>query len=388
LVGFARRRLVDQLRRRGASLQELQEAEEVLDPEALTIGFGRRFATYKRANLLFRDAARLARILNDPERPVQIIFAGKAHPADDEGKHFIQEIVHHCRRKEFRKRVVFLEDYDVNIGRYMVQGVDVWLNNPRRPYEACGTSGMKVPPNGGLHMSILDGWWDEAYDAEVGWAIGRGEEYQDSAAQDDMESRALYDLLEEEVVPLYYRRGEDGLPRGWLAKMKASIERLTPRFNTNRMIREYTEFYYLPALQHWARLSGNKFQAARALARWREKVRKAWSGVRLMEVSAHDQGEMHVGSEFAVRCVANLNGLAPKDVLVELYYGPLDPLGGLLSSAKRPMRCEKTAEDGTHEFAGEVACEKSGKYGYAVRILPHHPNLVNSWEMGMVVWSQ
>ncbi|MDW7710539.1 MAG: alpha-glucan family phosphorylase [Deferrisomatales bacterium] len=387
LVGFVRRRLTEQFHRRGAPAQELQHAEEVLDPEALTIGFARRFATYKRANLLFRDPERLARILNDPERPVQIIFAGKAHPADNEGKRFIQEIIHQCRKKELRKRVVFLEDYDVNIGRYLVQGADVWLNTPRRPLEACGTSGMKVPANGGLNLSVLDGWWDEAYDGEVGWAIGRGEEYDDPAAQDEVESRALYDLLEEEVVPLFYQRGDDGLSRGWISRMKHSMGRLTPVYNTNRMIREYAEHFYLPALQHWSRLSRSGFQAARALARWKERVRAAWPGVRVVSVEADDQREMHVGEEFAVRCTVALNGLDPQDVLLELYYGRLDPFGGLGEASRRTLRYDAVQEDGTHDFLGEVPCERSGKVGYAVRVLPHHPNLAGPWDLGLVAWS-
>ncbi|MBE0617191.1 MAG: alpha-glucan family phosphorylase [Proteobacteria bacterium] len=387
LVGFVRRRLAEQLRRRGAAGQELLDAEEVLDPEALTIGFARRFATYKRATLLFQEPERLARVLNEAGRPVQIIFAGKAHPADNEGKRFIQEIIHHCRRREFRKRVVFLEDYDVNIARYLVQGVDVWLNTPRRPLEACGTSGMKVPPNGGLHLSVLDGWWDEAYDGEVGWAIGRGEEYTDPGLQDGVESRALYDLLEEEVVPLYYTRGEDGLPRSWIAKMKASMGRLTPVYNTNRMIRDYAEHYYLPALQHWGRLSRNGFQAAKALARWKERVRKAWHGVRVLEVMADDQREMRVGEEFPVRCAVALNGLDPQDVLLELYYGALDPFGGLGKASRRALRHDATRGDGAHEFVGDAPCERSGKVGYAVRVLPHHPNLAGPWDVGLVAWS-
>jgi starch phosphorylase len=335
---------------------------------------------------LFRDPARLARILNDPQRPVQIIFAGKAHPADNGGKHLIQEIIHYCRRPEFRKRVVFLEDYDLHLARYMVQGVDVWLNNPRRPLEACGTSGMKVPPNGGLHLSVLDGWWDEAYSNEVGWAIGQGEEYDDPEVQDVVESSALYDLLEDEVVPLYYQRGDEGLPRGWTAKMKASLARLTPVFSTNRMVRQYTEEYYLPALQHWNRLRGNGFQAAKALARWKERVRGAWGGVQVVRVDAAGDDEVTVGTEFPVRCTVQLNGLDPSDVQVELYYGPVAPLGGLASAARRTMRSDSAVADG-HEFAGEVPCSRSGKHGFAVRVLPHHPNLVHPWDLGLVAWN-
>ena len=386
LVGFARQRLQEQLRRRGAGAQELYAAREVLDPEALTIGFARRFATYKRATLLFRDPERLAAILNDPQRPVQLIFAGKAHPSDNGGKQLIQEIIHHCRRPEFRKRVVFLEDYDLQVARYMVQGVDVWLNNPRRPLEACGTSGMKVPPNGGLHLSVLDGWWDEAYNNEVGWAIGQGEEYDDPALQDEVESSALYDLLVDDVVRLYYARGEDDLPRGWIARVKASVEQLTPVYNTNRMVRQYTEQYYLPALQHWNRLRSNGFQAARALARWKQKVRAAWPGVRVSAVEAAAASTVQVGDEFPVRCSVELNGLEPTDVVVELYYGAVDPLGGLSQPARRGMRSEGVGKDG-HRFSGEVPCPRSGKQGYTVRILPHHPNLAHPWDLGLVAWN-
>ncbi len=385
LVGFARQRLQEQLRRRGAGAQDLHAAQEVLDPDALTIGFARRFATYKRATLLFKDPERLAAILNDPQRPVQLIFAGKAHPADNGGKQLIQEIIHYCRRPEFRKRVVFLEDYDLHLARYLVQGVDVWLNNPRRPLEACGTSGMKVPANGGLHLSVLDGWWDEAYNSEVGWAIGQGEEYDDPALQDEVESSALYDLLADEVVPLYYARGEDDLPRGWIARIKASMEQLTPVYSTNRMVRQYTENFYLPALQHWNKLRSNHFQAARALARWKQKVRAAWPGVRVSAVATDAASTLQVGDELPVHCTVTLNGLEPADVVVELYYGAMDPFGGLTQPARRGMRSKGVGKDG-HGFAGEVPCPRSGKQGYTVRVLPHHPNLAHPWDLGLVAW--
>ncbi len=387
LVGFVRRKLADQLRRRGAKPHEIRDAEEVLDPEVLTIGFARRFATYKRATLLFRDPERLARILNDPDRPVQIIFAGKAHPADEDGKRFIQQIVHHCRDKVFRKRVVFLEDYDLNTARYLVQGVDVWLNTPRRPLEACGTSGMKVHPNGGLHLSVLDGWWDEAFDGEVGWAIGRGEEYADTENQDRVESLDLYDLLEQEVVPTYYARGEDGLPRGWIAKAKTAMERLTPVFNTNRMVREYTEHYYLPALRLWTRFGQDDCRAARALAGWKHRVRQAWDGVRVLDVQADDGVGRQVGDELPVRCVVALNGLSPDDVRVEVYHGPLGPAGSIAEPAHRVLHPEGEQDDGAWNFAGEVPCRRTGRHGYAVRVLPRHPNLTSPWDMGLVVWA-
>ncbi len=219
----------------------------MLDPEALTIGFARRFATYKRGNLLFRNLERLTALLSNKERPLQIIYSGKAHPKDHGGKELIAEIMQFARRPEFRRRVVFLEDYDINVARYLVQGVDVWLNNPRRPLEASGTSGMKAAANGALNLSILDGWWVEGFDGENGWAIGAGEEYTDLTYQDDVESRATYDLIEQELIPLFYTRSSDGLPRGWLRRMKRAITTLAPVFNTGRMVAEYTRVSYEPS---------------------------------------------------------------------------------------------------------------------------------------------
>ena len=247
LVHYARTRLASQVRQRGGTDAEITVAGGVLFPDALTIGFARRFATYKRATLLLRDVDRLKRILTDPKRPVQILLAGKAHPHDTEGKELIRQIIRFARDPQVRRTVVFLEDYDISVARYLVQGADVWLNTPRRPNEASGTSGMKLLANGGLNLSILDGWWDEAYDREVGWAIGNGEEYSNPEYQDQVESEALYHILENDVVPLFYDRDAAGIPRGWLAKMKASMKRLSPIFSTNRMVAEYAERFYLPA---------------------------------------------------------------------------------------------------------------------------------------------
>ncbi len=251
-------RLKQQLKNRGALPAEIARAEEVLDADALTIGFARRFATYKRGTLVFRNLERLAALLNNKDRPVQFIFSGKAHPKDHGGKELIAEILQLARRPEFRRRIVFLEDYDINVARYMVQGVDVWLNNPRRPLEASGTSGMKVCCNGGLNLSILDGWWCEGYDGDNGWAIGAGEEYTDLTYQDDVESRAIYDLLEQEIVPLFYNRTSDGLPRGWLKRMKRSMMTLCPVFNTGRMVAEYLTTCYFPSAQRFVRLDGGQ----------------------------------------------------------------------------------------------------------------------------------
>ena len=266
----------------------------MLDPEALTIGFARRFATYKRGTLIFRNLDRLAAILNDKDRPVQILFAGKAHPRDHGGKELIAEITHVCRRPEFRRRMVFIEDYDINVARYLVQGVDVWLNNPRRPLEASGTSGMKVCVNGGLNLSILDGWWCEGYTGDNGWAIGAGEEYTDLTYQDDIESRAIYDLLEQEIVPLFYTRSSDGMPRGWLKVMKRSMSTVCPIFNTSRMVQEYVEKCYSPSTERYERLTQDHLAKAINLAQWRRKLTKDWGQVRVEQVEAktarHDAG--------------------------------------------------------------------------------------------------
>ena len=252
LVNYARQALESQLRRRGGSDAEVAAARSVLNPDALTIGFARRFATYKRATLLLRDIPRLKRILTNPARPVQILVAGKAHPHDSAGKDLIRQIIHFASDPEVRSSVVFLEDYDIRVARHLVQGADVWLNTPRRPNEASGTSGMKLLPNGGLNLSVLDGWWAEAYDREVGWAIGHGEDYDNDEYQDAVESEALYNLLEKDVTLLFYDRDEENLPRRWIAKMKNSMKRLSPIFSTNRMVREYVERFYMPAAKRYS----------------------------------------------------------------------------------------------------------------------------------------
>jgi starch phosphorylase len=249
LVEWVRKRLPQQFERRGTDATELAWTRRVLDPDVLTVGWARRFTTYKRALLLFRDPNRLHRLLTDAERPIQIVLAGKAHPNDHEGRRLIREVASFAAHPHLRHKVVLLANYDIGIARMLVRGVDLWLNTPRRPLEASGTSGMKVVPNGGLNLSTLDGWWAEAFDADVGWALGGPESPDDPDLQDEADSRRLYDLLETEIVPLFYRRGADGLPEGWISKMRASIRRLSPVYNTNRMVAEYLDRFYLPALR-------------------------------------------------------------------------------------------------------------------------------------------
>jgi starch phosphorylase len=390
LVAFARRRLRAQLEQRGSRPSEIRLAEEVLDPEALTIGFARRFATYKRATLLFHDVERLARIVGDRDRPVQLIFAGKAHPRDNPGKELIRQIIHHARRAEFRNRIVFIEDYDMVVARYLLQGVDVWLNTPRRPHEASGTSGMKATANGALNLSVLDGWWDEAYTPETGWAIGRGEEYADDQVgyQDGVEANAIYDLLEKEIVSLFYDRGRDGLPRGWLAKMKAAMRDHAGVFNTNRMVRDYTELCYLPSAQRSERLGQNDLEGARQLAAWKARVRQEWGKVRIERVTAESSAtqDLKVGDQLQVEAVVSLGELKPTDVSVEVYYGSLDSEGLIVDGQALPMLIAQSKGQGTYVFAGAIACKTSGRHGYALRIVPHHEDLGNPLEMGLILW--
>lgn len=386
LVAFARGRLKAQLKRRGSPPSEITAADEVLDPDALTIGFARRFATYKRGDLIFRNSERIAALLNDKDRPVQFIFSGKAHPKDTGGKELIQRVVQQSRLPQFRRRVVFLEDYDMNVARYLIQGVDVWLNNPRRPLEASGTSGMKVVPNGGLNLSVLDGWWVEGYDGDNGWAIGAGEEYTDLTYQDEVESRALLELIERDIAPMFYKRGADGLPREWIRRMKRNIMTLVPVFNTNRMVEEYTERCYLPSHRRAAKLSVEHLQAAKELAVWRRRLMSDWSQVRVEGVEAPAGDSLSVGSEFPVKARVNLGALSPDDVEVQLYHGVLDALGEIADPRATALQADGQRNGSSVLFTGSVPCRASGQFGFSIRVVPKHPNLAHSFEPGLVTW--
>ena len=385
MVSFARKRLIYFLTRRGALEHEVQTAREVLDPEALTIGFARRFATYKRGTLLFRDGERLKKILCSHDRPVQIIIAGKAHPRDNEGKELIKQIIHFARQPEVRHHIVFLEDYDIALGRSLVQGVDVWLNTPRRPMEACGTSGMKALFNGSLNASILDGWWAEAYQGGRGWAIGAGEDYIDYALQDEVESNALYHLLEEEIVPLFYQRGNDNLPRGWIAKMKTSMRILCPMFNSNRMVREYTERFYLPAMSECRKLTEHN-DALPSYCHWKNTIRQSWKDVAVVKVESINHDRVTVGRPISVKATIALGALTPADVQVQLYIGRTNPEGEILDAQSVVLEDPRQLNDGLWVFSGSTTCRQSGRYGYSVRVLPAHPSMTHSLEMRLMRW--
>jgi starch phosphorylase len=392
LVSFSRRRLAEQLEKRGAPQSEIDAAQEVLDPDALTIGFARRFATYKRATLLLRNPERLEKILNNPGRPVQVIFAGKAHPRDDAGKEFIRQIVSLARWKEFRRRIVFLDEYDMSVSRYLVQGSDVWLNTPLRPMEASGTSGMKAAANGGLNLSTLDGWWDEAWKESdtrlIGWAIGRGENYPSSDVQDQLEADALYELLERDVVPAFYERGADRVPQRWIVRMKASLGTLCHNFNTHRMVREYTERYYLAAHERFGALAAGNAARAKALAAWIERVRKAWPEVRVVSVANHSPVSLPVGEPVQAQVRVQLGSLTPQDVAVELYQGRLNADSEIVNAIATPMRPAGPVEAGSCLFEAQpVACKDSGLHGFTVRVLPFHPDLPDGLIPGLISWA-
>ena len=387
LVSFARQRLQEQLQRRGAADVDLAAAGEVLNPEALTIGFGRRVAGYKRGLLLFRDRERLARILGNRERSVQLIIAGKAHPQDNGAKEIIRQLVHICRQEPFRSRVVFLEDYDMVVARHMLQGADVWLNTPRRPEEASGTSGMKAALNGVLNMSVLDGWWPEAYRPGVGWRIGQGEVYDDPEYQDEVESNAIYDLLEKEVVPLFYQRGADDIPRGWMALVKNSIRTIGPRFNTHRMVHEYFDLFYLPGAQRASRLAANDYARAKELAAWRRRVSQEWSQLRVGRIWADVNADVRVGSKVAVQASVQLGKLQPDEVTVELYHGPLDAHFDLTVGQPIPMTWSGEDGFGSYIFSGEIPCHTTGQYGFTLRVLPRHADLDNPLASGLILWA-
>lgn len=386
LVAFARQRLQKQLTQRGAPPSEIAAATEVLHPEALTIGFARRFATYKRATLLFKDVERLARILCNKERPVQLIIAGKAHPQDEPAKQYIKELVAHTRDERFRRHIVFIENYDVVVARYLVQGVDVWLNNPRRPLEASGTSGMKAAANGVLNLSILDGWWDEGYQPGNGWAIGHGEEYKETIYQDEVEANALYELLEKDVVPQFYDRTKDNLPRGWLAMMKNTMRQLIPVFNTDRMVSEYTDRYYVPGNERYKALSADDRKRAKELAGWCQNLRSAWGNLRIEEVISDAGSDQKVGNEVEIKARIHLDKLRPSDVLVQACIGKLgsdDQIGPCSMVTLKPGKLDH----GRATFSGKITFGTSGKLGVTVRVIPSHPDLINPFGTKMIYWA-
>ncbi|HEY9661535.1 MAG TPA: alpha-glucan family phosphorylase, partial [Allocoleopsis sp.] len=402
LIMFVRERLQQSLRERGASPVELLAAQEVLDPSALTIGFARRFATYKRAALFLRDIDRLKRILldlhpdrlrgarlNPKKRTVQFVFAGKAHPRDNPGKELIRQIIHFLREEGMRSHIVFIPNYDIHVSRLMVAGCDVWLNTPRRPREASGTSGMKAAMNGLPNLSVLDGWWDEADYSRTGWAIGHGEDYDDPEYQDDVEANALYDLLEQEIVPLFYDRDEEGVPRGWVNKMKDAIRLNCPHFNTARMVGEYALRGYFPASDRFFTMTAHHYAPAKDLAKWHHHLFEHWYEMKIEDIDISDLTDVRVNQSISVKVLMNLGALTPNDVQLELYQGVVNENGEIAKGFAIPMEYQGTDPQQPHIsiYTVNISFTSSGLQGLSLRVMPKHENLSSPYEPGLTMWA-
>jgi glycogen phosphorylase len=380
LIEYVRKRLSRQLEAAGASPEECEDAGHIFDAGILTMGFARRFTPYKRPNLLLHDPERLLRILTDPKRPVQLIIAGKAHPADQAGQALIQGWTHFIRRTEVRKHVIFLSDYDMFLTGQLVQGVDVWINTPRRPWEASGTSGMKVLVNGGINLSELDGWWAEAYTPEVGWALGDGKEHGDDPAWDAAEAEALYTLLEREVIPEFYSRDPNGIPAAWVARIRESMGRLTPRFSANRTVREYTEQYYIPAAAGYRKRAANKGAIGRQMVDWQHAVDRKWDSLRFGDLRVETNADYHV---FEVEIF--LNDLDPNAVRVELYADGIN--GG--DPVREEMKCARPLPDASRRclYHATVPTTRPAR-DYTARVIPQRSGVAVPLESARILWQR
>jgi len=390
-VAETRRRLRSSWRQRGASGAELTWIDDVLDENVLTIGFARRVPSYKRLTLMLNDPAQLAQLLNDPSQPVQIVVAGKAHPADDGGKALIQQMVQYSDIADVRRRIVFLPDYDMAMARTLVQGCDVWLNNPLRPLEACGTSGMKAALNGALNLSVRDGWWDEWYDGGNGWEIPSADGVADVGRRDELEAQALYELLGKSVAPLFYERDADGIPQGWVDRIRHALRSLGPKVQAERMVREYVNALYVPAaVSSRALTDGDGFGPARELAAWKKLVMQAWPQVRIEHVESESAAGQRLGAALAVRVSVALGELTRDDVTVEVVYGPPDEDDEIVRPAYATLTAEAdpAAADGAVRYSGEVSLDRPGPFGYTVRVLPNHRLLDSRAELGLVTYPQ
>jgi starch phosphorylase len=391
LIEFVRDRERHRRERLGESPESIRKVNRVLDPEILTIGFARRFATYKRGTLLFNDKERLKRLANDATRPVQFIFAGKAHPRDEAGKALIQEVYKFSREAGLENRVVFLEDYDSYIARRLVQGVDLWLNHPLRPLEASGTSGMKSAPNGGINLSVLDGWWREGYTGSNGWAIGAEIDNGTTEFQNEVDANSLYQLLENQIVPLYYAKPDGKLPLAWLQLMRESIRSVTPVFNTQRMVKEYTEQLYIPAARAHGNFSSDGCGAATQLSQWKAQMRKDWPQVQIsdVQVANKDRQSILVGESLQIRARLHLGGVDPQHVRVEAYHGEMDNgnIRNPTATVLHQSPDQSATGDGNYIYHGSVPATESGTYGFSVRVVPTHPCLMQAHELRLITWS-
>jgi starch phosphorylase len=386
MVSVVRDRLRASKLAQGLSVSDVAWTDEVLDPKILTVGFARRFATYKRATLLLAQPARLKALLLAPDRPIQFVMAGKAHPADDAGKALIQQVYRFASQPDVRHRFVFVDDYDIALARALLQGCDVWLNTPRRPHEACGTSGMKAALNGGLNCSILDGWWDEWFDGTNGWAITSVDGEDDVPRRDEIEANSLFDLLERQIVPLFYQRTEGPMPRRWVERVKHELISLGPKVTASRMVRDYVTKLYEPAARGADRMLADHHAYAKALAAWKARVVAGWKGVRIVGLTA-DTGTAELASVRNVTVTVQLGSLEPSDVAVQLLHGPVGQGDELADPRIVTLEHAGKDVDGADLYAGSFACDVAGRYGFTARVLPHHPDLASPVELGRIVWA-
>lgn len=388
LINFVREKLKAQKLANGESMEAVRQVDNFLDPNALTIGFARRFATYKRANLIFRNLARIQNIINNPEKPMQIIFAGKAHPADTPAHEVIKNINDIARQEGFYGKVILLENYNMTVARNLVQGVDVWMNNPRRPLEASGTSGQKVCINGVINFSILDGWWCEGYNGENGWVIGDETEFDNEESQDNVDSESIYDTLEEKIIPLFYKVNDKGIPEEWIRMMKNSIKSLAWNYSTDRMVMEYTERMYIPAIAGTTKLLEDNCSLAKNLSSFEEHMKNNWAQVMLIaektEYNLKDYRSSS-GQDIHLSVNAQLGDIDPSNVEVEVYYGPFEN-GKIVNAQALSMNCVEKLGDSLYRYAVSLKIEDGGEYAYTFRATPKHPDLVNRFDMGLIRW--
>ncbi len=389
-MGFVRARLKASLLEKGVSPIDAAWADEALDPTLLTIGFARRFASYKRATLLLSQPERLTALLLDPKRPAQIVFAGKAHPADDLGKEMIRQLLQFTAEPALRHRTAFIEDYDIAVARMLLQGCDVWLNNPRRPMEASGTSGQKAALNGALNLSVLDGWWDEMFDGKNGWQIASAESYGDVQRRDEVEANSLFEILERQVVPLYYDRGGDRFPRQWVVRIKDSLSTLGPRVQASRMVRDYVTQMYEPMAKSADTLSARSYAKAKDLAAWKRRVHEAWGTVAVVSVDVDSTALVtDLGATRSATAEVALGDLGPGEVSVELLQGPVTANDDLADWQVVRMELAGQSETpGVDLWKGSFVCDVAGRHGFTVRVLPCHSDLPVPTELGLVAWAK
>ena len=387
LIAYIRRRLTNQYKAWCVNLERLSSVAGVFNPRALTIGFARRFTSYKRPTLLLRDLNRFLRLINDPRQPLQIVFAGKAHPDDKYGKEFIQQIINLSKQEHFFNRVVFLEDYDINIARNLLRGVDLWLGNPLRPMEASSTSGMKALLNGALQLSTLDGWWDEAWTLETGWAIGSRDVSDNLDYQDQKDAESLYQILEKEILPQFYNRDTDDVPKEWVLKIKNSIKAYAPFFNTHRMVQEYTTRFYVPAIENYKRFEANEFSQLKVYEIWKNHLLANWGKVTIEKVEDDPNcNKLEVGNVLPVKALLFLGELKPQDIVVEVYYGAIDNEGKVTSGEKRVLTSFRNSGAGKYLYSGDITCGQSGCFGYNLRVYPHDAYLDGHYLNGLMLW--